>query len=50
MISDGSALLMAVLSILVPPLGVVALIALLWLLYRGQQHGEQKYAGLRILR
>ncbi len=34
-ISDGSALLMAVLSILVPPLGVVALIALLWLLYRG---------------
>ena len=50
MISDGSALLMAVLSILVPPLGLIALIGLLWLLYRGQQRGEQKYAGLRILR
>ncbi len=49
-ISDGSALLIAVLSILVPPLGLVALIGLLWLLYRGQQRGEQKYAGLRILR
>jgi hypothetical protein len=49
-ISDGSALLIAVLSILVPPVGVVALIGLLWLLYRGQQRGEEKYAGLRILR
>lgn len=49
-ISDGSALLIAVLSILVPPLGLVALIGLLWLIYRGQQRGEEKYAGLRILR
>jgi hypothetical protein len=49
-ISDGSALLIAVLSILVPPLGAIALLGLLWLLYRGQQRGEEKYAGLRILR
>ena len=49
-ISDGSAVLIAVLSVLVPPLGLVALIGLLWLLYRGQQRGETKYAGLRILR
>jgi len=39
-----------VLSVVAPPIGVIALIALLWLLYRGQQRGETKYAGLRILR
>jgi hypothetical protein len=49
-IADGSALLVAVLSVVAPPIGLIALIALLWLLYRGQQRGEQKYAGLRILR
>ncbi len=50
LIADGSALLVAVLSIVAPPVGVIALLGLLWLLYRGQQRGEQKYAGLRILR
>jgi Domain of unknown function (DUF4126) len=49
-IADGSALLMAVLSVLAPPIGLIALLGLLWLLYRGRQRGEQKYAGLRILR
>jgi hypothetical protein len=49
-IADGSALLVAVLSVLAPPIGLIALLGLLWLLYRGQQGGEQKYAGLRILR
>jgi heme oxygenase len=49
-IADGSALLVAVLSVVAPPLGLIALLGLLWLLYRGQQRGEQKYAGLRILR
>jgi hypothetical protein len=49
-ISDGSALLIAVLSVVAPPVGVIALAGLLWLLYRGQQRGETKYAGLRILR
>jgi hypothetical protein len=49
-IADGSALLIAVLSVVAPPIGVISLAGLLWLLYRGQQRGEQKYAGLRILR
>ena len=49
-ISDGSALLVAVLSIVAPPLGVVALALLLWLLYAGRGRGDAKYAGLRILR
>jgi len=50
LIADGSALLIAVLSVVAPPLGVVALLGLLWLLYRGRGRGEQKYAGLRSLR
>jgi hypothetical protein len=49
-ISDGSALLVAVLSIVAPPLGVVALLGLLWLLYAGRGRDDVKYAGLRILR
>ena len=49
-ISDGSALLVAVLSIVAPPLGVVALLGLLWLLYAGRGRDDAKYAGLRILR
>ncbi len=49
-IADGSALLVAVLSIVAPPLGVIALLALLWLMYAGRGRGEAKYAGLRILR
>lgn len=49
-ISDGSALLVAVLSIVAPPLGLIALLALGWLLYAGRGRGDAKYAGLRILR
>ena len=49
-ISDGSALLIGVLSIVAPPLGLIALLALLWLLYVGRGRGDAKYAGLRILR
>ena len=49
-IADGSALLIAVLSVLAPPLGVVALLGLLWLFLAGRGRAEQKYAGLRILR
>jgi hypothetical protein len=50
LIAEGAALVTAVLSIIVPPLGVVALLALLVLLWRGPGREEQKYAGLRILR
>lgn len=49
-LADGSALLIAVLSVVAPPVGVLALLWLLWLLWRGRGRGEQKYAGLRILR
>jgi hypothetical protein len=49
-LADGSALLIAVLSVVAPPIGVIALVAALWLIYRGRQGGDQKYAGLRILR
>jgi uncharacterized membrane protein YgdD (TMEM256/DUF423 family) len=48
--SESGALLAAVLSVLVPPVGLVVLLLLLWLLYASRQRGEQKYAGLRILR
>jgi Domain of unknown function (DUF4126) len=48
--SESGALLAAVLTVLVPPVGVVVLALLLWLLYAGRGRSEQKYAGLRILR
>ncbi|HTW11383.1 MAG TPA: DUF4126 family protein [Solirubrobacteraceae bacterium] len=50
LIAEGSALLTAILSVVAPPLGVIALLALLWLLWQGRGREEQKYAGLRILR
>ena len=50
LIAEGSALLLAVLSVLAPPVGPLGLIALLVLWFRGRGRGEQKYAGLRILR
>ena len=40
----------AVLSVLLPPVGLIVLALLLWLLFAGRRRGEQKYAGLRILR
>lgn len=49
-IAEGSALVTAVLSVVAPPLGVIALLALLWLYWQGRGGGERKYAGLRILR
>lgn len=44
------ALLVAVLSVVAPPVGVVALAVLAWLLVTGRRGDERKYAGLRILR
>jgi hypothetical protein len=49
-ITEAVALAGAALSVLVPPVGIVLLAFLLWLLYAGRRRGEQKYAGLRILR
>jgi MFS family permease len=48
--AEGSGVGVAVLSVLVPPLGVVALLLLGWLLLAGRRREQQKYAGLRILK
>ena len=50
LIAEGSALGIALLSIVAPPVGPIALIGLLVLLWRGRGRDDQKYAGLRILR
>ncbi|HEY5319024.1 MAG TPA: hypothetical protein VIJ20_13635 [Solirubrobacteraceae bacterium] len=48
--AEGAAILLAVLSVLAPPVGPIGLAFLLWLLIAGRGRGESKYAGLRILR
>jgi hypothetical protein len=47
---EGGAVVAAALSVVLPPVGVIVLALLLWLLFAGRGRGEQKYAGLRILR
>ncbi len=49
-VTEAVALLGAALSVIAPPVGIVLLALLLWLLFAGRGRGEQKYAGLRILR
>ena len=48
--ADVAALVLAAIAIFVPPVSFLALIALAFLVVRGRQEGERKYAGLRILR
>jgi hypothetical protein len=48
--ADATALVIAALSILFPPLGFVALLVFLVLLVRAGRGSDQKYEGLRILR
>ncbi len=48
--AEGIALLTAVLSVVAPPLGLVAVVMLVWVLLAGRSRSGQKYAGLRILR
>ncbi len=48
--ANGVALLLAALSLLLPPVGLVGLGLLAWLLFRGRRREGEKYAGLRILR
>jgi uncharacterized membrane protein YgdD (TMEM256/DUF423 family) len=48
--ADGIALLAAVLAILVPPVSVLLIGFLVWLLVTGRRREGEKYAGLRILR
>jgi ABC-type transporter Mla subunit MlaD len=47
---EGAALTVAGVSVLLPPLVLVVLVALAWLLRGGRRREERKYAGLRILR
>jgi hypothetical protein len=49
-LAEAAAVLLAVLSVLAPPIGLLGLIGLLWLLFAGRRRDGQKYAGLRILR
>ena len=48
--AEGSALAAAGLSILFPPLAILIVAALAWLLIGGRRRAGEKYAGLRILR
>jgi Domain of unknown function (DUF4126) len=48
--AEASAVVLAALSVVAPPVGVIALALLLWLLIAGRRREDQKYAGLRILR
>ena len=48
--ADGTALILALLAIVLPPLSLVALGFLLWLLVGSRRREGEKYAGLRILR
>jgi hypothetical protein len=50
LVAEAAALLIAVLSVVAPPVGPVALVFMLWLALTGRGRGPQKYAGLRILR
>ncbi len=47
---DAAALVLAALVSLLHPLGYVAVVLLAWFAWRGRARGDEKYAGLRILR
>lgn len=47
---EGSGLLLAAACILVPPIAIVAIGFFVWLLIGSRRRGQEKYAGLRILR
>ncbi|HEV3002119.1 MAG TPA: DUF4126 family protein [Solirubrobacteraceae bacterium] len=48
--ADGASLLLAILAIVAPPVSVLALAVLAWLLVSGRRRAGEKFAGLRILR
>jgi hypothetical protein len=48
--AEGAALLAAGLSILFPPLAILIIGTLIWLLAGGKRRAGEKYAGLRVLR
>jgi uncharacterized membrane protein len=48
--AEGLGIVLAALSVIAPPVGIIGLLLLLWLLAGGRRREGQKYAGLRILR
>jgi hypothetical protein len=48
--AEGAGIATAVLSVLAPPIGVIAAALLVWMLLAGRRREGEKYAGLRILR
>jgi hypothetical protein len=50
LMAEAAAALAAGLSVIAPPIGVIVLGSLVWLLLAGRRRADQKYAGLRILR
>lgn len=50
LLAEGAAAFAAGLSVIAPPVGLVVLVLLIWFIVAGRRRGEQKYAGLRILR
>jgi hypothetical protein len=50
LLAEGVAAFAAGLSVVAPPVGLIVLGGLLWLLFAGRGQADQKYAGLRILR
>lgn len=48
--ADAAGMVVAGLSVLAPPLGIVALLLVVWLLVTGRRREGRKYAGLRVLR
>lgn len=48
--AEGAGIAIAVLSVLAPPVGIIAAALMVWMLFAGRRRGGQKYAGLRILR
>jgi hypothetical protein len=48
--AEGAAVLFAALSAIAPPVGVIVVVVLVWLLVASRRREGQKFAGLRILR
>ena len=48
--AEGTAVVIALLSVLAPPVGPIVVLALAWLLVASRRREGKKYAGLRILR
>jgi hypothetical protein len=48
--AEGGAILIALLSAVAPPAGLIAVLLIAWLLVASRRRQGQKYAGLRILR